>query len=71
METFIDLFSKLEFGIALLAGAWLVINLLMPVVRALRTRIRSRLKKVGTAITESVSIQPSLHPLEAERRSQR
>lgn len=51
MDVFIDLFAKLQYGIALLAVLWLLVLWLRPKVRALRRLLTAK----AIAATKSVS----------------
>ena len=69
MESFISGFSTLQYGIALLAVAWLVINFLRPKVAALRLYLFDRIRKTQASLARSFTLLASLQPAEAEQHS--
>ncbi len=64
MELFIDLFSKLQYGIAFTAVALLIVHALRPKVIALRDVVRAKALAVRLSVAEVTSSRgPSVSPM--------
>ena len=64
MEVFMDFLSKLQYGIAFLAAAWLLVHWLRPKVIALRNAVKEKAAAAQKSIAEvASSAGPSISPM--------
>ena len=66
MESFVDIFSKVEYGIAVIAAAWLLVLFLRPKVIAFRAAVSRRAVAAKKSVTEASSPTPDWSSVKAE-----
>ena len=66
MESFVDILSKVEYGIAVIAAAWLLILFLRPRVIAFRAAVVRRAAAAKKSVSEASAPDPDWSSVKAE-----
>jgi hypothetical protein len=66
MEQGLEIFTRVQYGIAFLTAAWLVVNWLRPKVARLRRALAAKAAAAGKSVAEASMPVSPLHPAKVE-----